>query len=443
MNKKLLTALCAIGLSASTLAACSTGAQAERNSDGEVVIQFWHASGGDQGKLIDQAVEEFNQEYDGKYEVQAVYQGSYENNFAKLAANIQTGFVPGLMQANDVQTAYMKDSGLAIPVEDALGDKAAAIKDDLLPAVQNYYVIDGKLWSMPLLVSQPEAYINLDILKEAGVDPNSLNTFDDYFEAANTIYQKTGTPGLSFATNSWFAEEFTANLGELYCTPDNGVKSDRATQINLTNQANLDLWKKVQEGFDNGSIANVGSSQGAVGSLFRSHNVAMAFISSAQLSQTLDSDVNSQLKPLPAVSEEYGSVPGGNSLWILKEGKTDEEIAGATAFAEFINRPEIQARNMPGSGYLPSTKAAYEMNVKDPDLKPQQIALVNNLANTPANDVTAGCHMGSISEIRTSVGNAMEGVARGDDPKQAFDKIQAEIDRAVTRYERRAALTDK
>lgn len=441
LKKKVLAAACAVVMGATTLVACGTEGQTERNADGEIEIKFWHASGGDAGRLLEAYVDEFNEEYQGQYQIDAVYQGSYETNFSKLAANIQTGFVPTLMQANDVQTAYMKDSGLTVPVEEVLGEDADEVKDGLLPAVRNYYVIDGTLWSMPLLVSQPEAYLNLDILEEAGVNPDDLVSLDDYLEAAKVIAEETGQPGLSFATNPWFVEEFTASIGEEYCTPSNGVGSERATGINLQNDANLELWAKIQEGFADGSIANVGGSQGNVASLFSANQLGLAFISSGSLSEILETDVNSELRGLPPASEEFGSVPGGNSLWVLKEGKSEEQLEAAGAFVRFVNRPEIQARNIAASGYLPSTKESYDLNMADPSLKPQQKALVQNLADTPANTVTAGCHMGAISEIRNEVGDAVGKIARGDDAKQTFADIEPEINRIIERYERRAEAT--
>lgn len=430
-------------LSAVTLVACGAQGQTVRTADGAIEIKFWHASGGDAGRLLKKDIEDFNEEYKGKYQIDAVYQGSYETNFSKLAANIQTGFVPTLMQANDVQTAYMKDSGLAVPVEELLGEDAEDVKDSLLPAVRNYYVINGTLWSMPLLVSQPEAYLNLDILEQAGVNPDDLKTLYDYIDAAKVIAEKTGQPGLSFAINPWFVEEFTASIGQQYCTPNNGVGAERANGVNLQNEDNLELWAKLQEGYADGSIANLGGSQGNVASLFGANKLGLAFISSGSLSEVLDTDVNSELRGLPPVSEEFGSVPGGNSLWVLKEGKSQEQLEAAAAFVRFVNRPEIQARNIAESGYLPSTKESYDLNMADPTLKPQQKAIIQNLADTPANTVTAGCHMGAISEVRTEVGRAVGQIARGDDAQEVLQGIEPKIDRIIERYERRADATER
>lgn len=440
--KKTLAALSMITVGALTAASCSAADDGglKRNADGEIVVDLWHAQSGDAGNLLDKLVEQFNEEQQGKIEVNAVYQGSYEDNFAKLAATIQTGNVPTLMQASDVQTAYMKDSGITLPMQEALGEQGAEIRNNLLPAVSNYYVMDDELWSMPMFVSQPAAYINTDILKKAGVDPTTLVTFDDYLNAADKIYEVTGTPGLVFATSAWFNEEFVAGLNQMYCTPGNGVEGERADGLGFLNDEVYALWDRIQQGYEKGSIVDVGDSGSDGAALLTSGNVAMQFNSSGNVTSVQETGIPFTIRPLPRATEKAGAVPGGNSLWILKNNKSQEEIDAAAEFAKFVASDGWQERVLPESGYIPATNSAAEHTSGLPS---QQMALVKNLVETPATTVTAGCHIGAMSQIRSEVDTAVQSVAKGTAPQEAFSKVNEAAELAIERYETRAAVTEK
>lgn len=280
-------------------------------------------------------------------------------------------------------------------------------------------------------------------MAKAGIDPNSLVTFDDYFKASDTIFEKTGIPGLVFATSAWFHEEFTAGLNLQYCTPDNGVGGNLATGLGYLNPQVYDLWKRIQQGYQKGSIVNAGSGGGAGAALLTSGNVAMQFNSSGNVTAVQKSKLPFTMRPFPRISDQAGAVPGGNSLWIMKEGKTPEEIEAAAAFARFIATPDFGARALPESGYLPPTQASAKINADDPKLPEQQKILLQNLIDTPATKVTAGCHIGAMSQIRTEVSNAIQKVAQGEDPKTAFEATRPTIQTAIERYQRRAADTKK
>lgn len=441
--RKALCASVVAAVATTGLAACASNQGTVRNSDGEIVVEFWHASSGDSGKLLENAVEQFNEANQGKYEIHAVYQGSYGDNFAKLAANIQTGITPGLMQASDVQTQYMKDSGLILPMQDALGADAQKVRDGLLPAVSNYYVTDDVLWSMPLLVSQPAVYMNPDMLEQAGVDPESLQTFDDYFDAADKVFEATGKPGLVFPSSSWWNEEFIAGLGLQLCTPDNGTKGQRATDLGFMTDEYYALWNRIKEGYDKGSIIDLGSGGGAGATEFTTGGVAIHLNSSGNLTNVQETGIPLTMGKFPAVSDQAGFIPGGNSLWILDEGKTPEQIEAATAFAKFVNSDAFQTRALPESGYLPTTESAAEINNNDPELPEQQRQLLTNLMENPVSVATAGCHIGSLSQIRTELENAVGAIARGGDPKTEIEDVKPSIDLLINRYQVRADAMDR
>lgn len=93
----------------------------------------------------------------------------------------------------------------------------------------NCYVNDT-LYSVPFLRSTSLLYLNTTILEQAGVDPESITTWDNFAEACEKIHQTTGKYGVSYPINYWYTEAFMLTNGGFpisadgaKCTVDNEV----------------------------------------------------------------------------------------------------------------------------------------------------------------------------------------------------------------------------
>lgn len=61
------------------------GGKAETaKAEGPVELTFWHAMGGVNGEAIAHMVDQFNKEYEGKIHVTYEFQGTYDDEFAKI-----------------------------------------------------------------------------------------------------------------------------------------------------------------------------------------------------------------------------------------------------------------------------------------------------------------------------------------------------------------------
>jgi sn-glycerol 3-phosphate transport system substrate-binding protein len=108
---------------ASALAGCSTGSTSAKESpakkielkDGDKVkVTFWHAMGGANGKAVDAIVDAYNKSQ-SKVQVEAVYQGTYDEALQKLKAAGPNG--PTMIQVYEIGSRFMMDSGLITPVQ--------------------------------------------------------------------------------------------------------------------------------------------------------------------------------------------------------------------------------------------------------------------------------------------------------------------------------------
>lgn len=152
-------------------------------------VVFWHAMGGANTKVVDQLVANFNASQD-KVQVEAVYQGTYDDLLSKLKASMGTNEGPSVVQMYEIGSRFMIDSKLITPMQEFI-DADQWDVSQLEPNISGYYTFEDKLYSMPFNSSNPILYYNKDLFKDAGLDPESPpKTFEELKIAADTISKK-------------------------------------------------------------------------------------------------------------------------------------------------------------------------------------------------------------------------------------------------------------
>src|SRR5690625_4904521 len=226
------------------LAACNNDEGADSGSgDGgdKIQIDFWHAMSGINGDSLEDIVDGFNEQSD-TVEVQAIYQGSYDDSLSKLRAVGGSDEAPAIVQVFEIGTKYMSEGGYITPMQefiDADDFDTSTLEENIL----SYYEIDGELYSMPFNTSNAVMFYNKDMFEEAGLDPeNPPSTFSEVQEAAEAL-SDDDTYGFTMATIGWFVEQLLANQGALYLDNDNGRSGDAAEAlINSEEGLNIINW---------------------------------------------------------------------------------------------------------------------------------------------------------------------------------------------------------
>ena len=162
--------------------------------------------------------------------------------------NIQLALAAG-SGAPDI--SVIEDSHLAQFVE--LGG-LADITEQVAPyrSVMNGYKWDtadseGRTYGMPWDSGPVALYYRRDVFEEAGVDPASIETWDDYYEAAKTIMAETGVPMLqnSKARNSGrLLEMLIWQRGLGYVDDEGAVILDEAPEIRETLEYLGRFWEE-------------------------------------------------------------------------------------------------------------------------------------------------------------------------------------------------------
>jgi len=392
-------------------AACSLSAQAQTE------VQWWHSMGGALGEWVNDLAKDFNASQKD-YKVTPVFKGSYDQSMTAAIAAFRAGNAPNILQVFEVGTATMMASKGAIkPVGEVM--KEAGLKFDqnaYVPAVAGYYTApNGQMLSFPFNSSTPVFHYNKDAFKTAGLDTEKPPT--TWPEVALAAAKLKASGHKCPFTTSWISwtqlESFSAWHNVEFATKGNGMKGMDARLTfnsplhvrhieNLANMSKQGLF--VYKGRGNAADAT-----------FVSGECAMATGSSALYGNIKrNSKFAAGIGTLPYYPDVQGApqntVIGGASLWVMA-GKSAPENKAVAAFFDHLSQTEVAAKSHQRTGYLPVTKASFELTDKSGFYKenPGTDVSVNQMIRKTT-DKSRGIRLGNFVQIRTIIDEQLEGV---------------------------------
>ncbi|AGF74196.1 sn-glycerol 3-phosphate transport system substrate-binding protein [Bartonella australis AUST/NH1] len=402
-------------------------------------ISFWHSMSGNIGKKVEQFINDFNASQ-SDYEVVPSYRGEYEEGMVSLIASFRGRQQPVLAQIYDAGTGTMMAAKNAVyPLYLLMADTKREFNPaDYLPAVRSYYSdLTGQMLSMPFNVSTPILFYNKNIFKKAGLDPERPpKTWQDIEDFSMKILEsKAANCGftMSYAPQWIGLENFSAFHNLPYATKENGL-GGFDSELTFNGPVQIRMWADFKKWSDQG-IFYYGGPAGSLDSepMFMAQNCAIFIQSSGSLGGIVSEaqfDVGFGMLPYYGYVDgaPQNSIIGGASIWILK-GHTPEEYAGAAAFLEFLSKTDNQAKWHQETGYLPITKAAYELSKKQHfyDNHLGANIAIEQLNLNPPTANSKGLRLGNLPQIRSVLDQEFEAVL--NDSKTPEDGLNEAVRR--------------
>lgn len=165
---------------------------------------------------------------------------SYDEMHNKLLISLQAG--TGAPDIADIEISrfanYLKgkNPGLA-----SLNDVLAPDLDKFVQGRLDNYAKDGKYYGLDYHVGASVMYYNKDIMDQAGVDIDSIVSWNDYFEAGKIVLAKTGKPMATIeSTEHWSFYPLISQQGSDFLDDQgNGILD------NAINVKTLEFLKKM------------------------------------------------------------------------------------------------------------------------------------------------------------------------------------------------------
>ena len=401
-------------------------------------IHWWHAMSGQLGKHLEKLAADFNASQQ-EFRIVPAYKGNYTETVTASIFAFRSRSQPAIVQVNEIATATMMAArGAIYPVFELMRDE----KEDFspgayLPAVTGYYSdVAGNMLSFPFNASTPILYYNKDMFRRAGLDPATAPKTWPEVEAAAKKLRASGAPcGFTTSWPSWInVENFSAYHNVPISTSSNGFGGLDA-ELTLNNPllvrhiGQLAEWQatKVFDYSGRGQSAEPRFQKGDCG----------IFIGSS--ATRADIKANSKFEVgygmLPYWPDVEGApqntIIGGATLWVLRD-RPRAEYSGVAKFFAFLSRPEVQASWHQDTGYLPVTRAAYELTRSQGfyDRNPGASIATEQITFKEPTVNSRGVRLGSFVLVREAIEDELEHAFSGKKP------VRAALDAAVERGNR-------
>ncbi|MEK9952083.1 MAG: sn-glycerol-3-phosphate ABC transporter substrate-binding protein UgpB [Curvibacter sp.] len=404
-------------------------------------IQWWHSMGGALGEWVNDLAKDFNSSQKD-FKIVPTFKGSYDESMTAAIAAFRAGNAPHVLQVFEVGTATMMASkGAIVPVAEVMKKANVTFNPDAyVPAVAGYYTApNGQMLSFPFNSSTTVFHYNKDAFKAAGLDPNTPpKTWPEVALAAAKL--KASGHKCPFTTSwvSWTQlESFSAWHNTEFATKGNGMRGIDARLSfnsplhvrhieNLGNMAKQGLF--VYKGRGNAADAT-----------FVSGECAMTTGSSALYGNIKrNAKFESGISTLPYYPDVPGTpqntVIGGASLWVMA-GKKAEEYKGVAQFFAHLSKAEEAAKSHQRTGYLPLTRASYEMTEKSGFYRQNpgtDVSVEQMIRKTT--EKSRGIRLGNFVQIRTINDEELEQVWAGK--KSAKEALDTAVKRGNEHLER-------
>ena len=395
--------------------------------------------GGALGEWVNDQAKDFNASQKD-YKVVPTFKGSYDESMTAAIAAFRAGNAPHILQVFEVGTATMMASKQAIvPVTEVM--KRAGIKFDAsayVPAVAGYYTApSGDMLSFPFNSSTTVFHYNKDAFKAAGVE-KIPTTWPEVALAAAKLKANGHKCPFTTSWQSWTQlESFSAWHNVEFATKSNGMKG-LDTRLAFNTPLHVRHIENLANMAKTGLFAYKGRGNLA-DATFVSGECAMMTGSSALYGNIKrNAKFGAGIGALPYYPDVPGSpqntVIGGASLWAMS-GKPAGDYKGVGQFYAFLSQPAEAAKSHQRTGYLPLTKASYEMTDKSNFYKENpgtDVSVTQMIRKTT--DKSRGIRLGNFVQIRAINDEELEQVWAGK--KSAQEALDTAVKRGNEQLER-------
>jgi sn-glycerol 3-phosphate transport system substrate-binding protein len=408
-------------------------------------IMWWHAMSGELGRQLEKLAADFNASQ-SEYRVVPSYKGNYTETVTAAIFAFRSRSQPAIVQVNEIATATMMAAkGAIYPVFELMRDESEAFSPAAyLPAVTGYYAdVGGNMLSFPFNASTPMLYYNKNLFRAAGLDPEMApKTWLEVGAVAKRLRASGAVCGFTTSWPSWInVENFSAFHNLPISTKANGFNGlDAALTFNnpvmVRHIAQLAEWQTTKV-FDYSGRATTAEPR------FQNGECGIFLGSSATRA---DIKANSKFEVgygmLPYWPDVEGApqntIIGGATLWVLRD-RPRAEYKGIAKFFGYLSKPEIQAAWHQNTGYLPITRAAFDLTRAQGfyDRNPGTAISIEQITLKPPTENSRGVRLGSFVLIRDVIDDELEQAFAGKKSAQAaLDSAVERGNRLLRQFER-------
>jgi multiple sugar transport system substrate-binding protein len=314
----------------------------------EITLDFWNGFTGPDGTGMGKMVEEFNKENEGEIEVemQVMQWGTYyQKVVTALSTRSDSSPDIGIMHVDRVPEFASK--GVLLDLDQIVADLGWS-KDDFSNSVWDAGIYEGNRYGIPLDVHPLTMYINKDLFKEAGLDPdNPPKTPAEFMNAAAEMTKDTDGDGEIDQWGTafpplWPGPEFI--LPTLLRQFGGSFLNEDQTEVVVDSEESTAALEYAVDLVHNKGYSPTDIQQDGEVTLFRQGRLGMHLNGIWMISGFKDQEgLNFMSYPVPRMGEKLAIAGNShNFVFFRKQGNSDAEFEAAAKFVKYISNNSDQ-----------------------------------------------------------------------------------------------------
>ena len=380
----------------------------------DIVLKFWDNQQTELGlsQFQQEAVKSFEAANPGiKVEVTTIPYPEYQQ---RLLTAVQGGNAPDVSTVDQIWVAAFAEAGAIDPLDD-LAKSAGVAAGTFFPGAWASANYNGKLWGIPFNVDVWQfSFYNADLVKAAGVDPQSLATFEGLRIAAEKLTDADqGKFGVGLFAHK--GEDTVVVLDSFIFSNGGKVLNDDGT-CGLTSEASVEALAYLQTLEPLAPKGIINADLGGMRELFLNGSLAVEFWPALEQPTLQKSKINWDF--VNGTAPEGKTPIGTFGGWNLVIYKSSPNKDAAWKFIQFLTREDVNGKVVdliPAN--IKAADAFLKANRKGPD---RILAHLNNAAPRPLSPRYL-----EVSDIEVTLA---QDVFSGMDPHAAAEKACAAID---------------
>ena len=321
-------------------------------------IEFWYAGGKTAAGVIEDIVAEFNQAQSDYY-VTTVQQADYDETYQKLQAGIAGNVAPdvALIEVEAADNLSKKDQ--LTDLSQYINADADFDKDDYLSVYFDQGVDGDKVYALPAYGSTQIMYYNRAVFEKAGVEPESIKTWQDLAEVSKKIKDE------GIATYGWEPMWNEDNLIDFAFSNGAQLLSEDGKTVLINSDEWVQVWEDIRTWIHDDEIMAVHSGGQGWEYWYNTMDDAVdgtagGYVGSSGDQADLDFTVVGAMEQ-PAWDDDSESAPTARAKQLVSVGvSSDEEKQGAYEFMKYFTNPENQASWSLATGYVSVRQSAQD-----------------------------------------------------------------------------------
>ena len=367
MNKKFMGILMTITMLTTSFTGCGTDniasgidqTQKDEDMKGKTEVDFWYSGGKTAVKVVQGIVDDYNKSQD-TYFVKTVTQADYSETYEKLQAAIAGNVAPDVALIEKDAARGLSDKNLVVDLSEKMKKDNDFNEDDYVSTFFEQAKDDkGKIYGIPAYGTTQVLYYNKKAFENAGIDPNSIKTWQDLAQAASKI-KNDGE-----YTYGWEPMWGADNLIDASLSNGGTIFSEDGKKVTINSKEWVEVWSNFEKWIhDDKTMAIHSGGQGweywykTIDDVIQ--NKAGGYTGSSGDQADLDFSIVGAIEQ-PSWKDGTESKPVARALMLSVLAKSSEEKqAGAYDFMKYFTNVKNQAKWSMSTGYVPVNKGVLD-----------------------------------------------------------------------------------